>query len=133
MVAAGFQASKYRMRLPTSVLTEWYGRVRLPESNSSTRMCSMSSLPTELVKTAWYSLPFCAAWAVKLRVSEVAPLMFVKELPPSVLSCHCTVGVGVPYLREVPLNVVPLNPVVPAPEALPSGPDFEALFRWIQR
>ena len=46
-----------------------------------------------LVNTAWYSSPFCAAVAVKVYVVEVAPEMLVNDVPPLVLTCHCTVSV----------------------------------------
>src|SRR5215467_1306627 len=34
--------------------------------------------------------------AANVRVVEVAPGMSVNVTPPSVLTCHCTVGAGVP-------------------------------------
>src|SRR5450432_847050 len=54
------------------------------------------ALPTLLVNTARYWLPLSVACAVKLSVVEVAPAMLVNVAPPFVLSCHCTVGVGLP-------------------------------------
>ena len=53
------------------------------------------ALPATLVKTASYSLPSSAALVVKVSVVEVAPGISAKVAPPSVLTCHCTVGVGV--------------------------------------
>ena len=41
-------------------------------------------------------MPFCDVLAVKVSVVEVAPGRSVKVAPPSVLTCHCTVGVGEP-------------------------------------
>ena len=34
--------------------------------------------------------------AANVRVVEVAPGMSLNVVPPSVLTCHCTVGAGVP-------------------------------------
>jgi hypothetical protein len=44
---------------------------------------------------------------VKLSVVDVAPDMFVKLVPPFVLCCHCTVGVGVPLAAAVKVAVWP--------------------------
>jgi len=52
--------------------------------------------PPALVKTARYRLPFCEAAAVKVRVVEVAPDTLLQVEPLLVLTCHCTVGAGVP-------------------------------------
>ena len=60
--------------------------------------------PDGLVNTAWYWLPLSLSEAVPLRVPEVAPLMSEKLLPPSVDTCHWTVGVGVPEAAAVKLN-----------------------------
>ena len=47
------------------------------------------ALPALLVKTASYSLPFKeAVTPVSVSVVEVAPLIVMKDLPPSVLTCH---------------------------------------------
>jgi hypothetical protein len=40
-------------------------------------------------------------------VVEVAPLTLLNVAPPSVLTCHCTVGVGVPVAAAVKLVVAP--------------------------
>jgi len=61
----------------------------------------------ELVKTAWYRLPFWLSWAMKLSVVDVAPAMLVNVVPPLVLTCHCTVGVGLPDAAAVNVAVVP--------------------------
>ena len=63
--------------------------------------------PTLLVKTARYWLPFCAVVAVKASVVDVAPAMLVKLTPPSALTCHCTVGVGLPLAAAVNVAVEP--------------------------
>src|SRR5258708_22903532 len=62
-------------------------------------------LPTVLVNTARYWLPFCDAEAVKLSVVDVAPAMLVNVAPPFVLTCHCTVGVGFPLAAAVNVAV----------------------------
>ena len=41
------------------------------------------------------------AAAVKLYVVDVAERMLLKFAPPSVLTCHCTVGVGSPLAKAV--------------------------------
>ena len=66
------------------------------------------AVPTLLVKTAWYSSPFWAAVVVlRVRVVLVAPEMLLKVEPPSVLTCHCTVGVGLPLAAAVKVAVWP--------------------------
>src|SRR5438034_5003165 len=61
--------------------------------------------PAELVNTARYLFPFCDKVVVKLMVVEVAPEMLLKVTPPSVLTCHCTVGVGEPVAAAVKVAV----------------------------
>src|SRR5881628_1797480 len=63
--------------------------------------------PAELVNTARYLLPLCDKVVVKLRVVEVAPEALLKVTPPSVLTCHCTVGVGEPVAAAVKVAVWP--------------------------
>ena len=65
------------------------------------------ALPATLVKTASYSLPSSVALVVKVSVVAVAPVMSAKVTPPSVLTCHCTVGVGVPLAAAVKVTGVP--------------------------
>jgi hypothetical protein len=65
--------------------------------------------PALFVNTAWYLLPFMdAVTAVSASVDEVAPLMLANS-PPLALTCHCTVGVGLPVAAAV--NVA-LDPAV---------------------
>jgi hypothetical protein len=59
--------------------------------------------PQLLLNRARYCLPLSDALAVKVRLALVAPAMSVKVVPPSVLTCHCTVGVGLPLAAA--LNV----------------------------
>jgi len=63
--------------------------------------------PAELVNTARYWLPFCDKVVVKLRVVEVAPETLLNVVPPSMLTCHCTVGVGEPVAAAVKVAVWP--------------------------
>ena len=63
--------------------------------------------PPELVNTARYLFPFCDKVVVKLSVVEVAPERLLKVAPPSVLTCHCTVGVGEPVAAAVKVAVWP--------------------------
>src|SRR5712664_3671461 len=61
--------------------------------------------PTEFVNTARYWYPFWDKAVVKLRVVEVAPETLLNVTPPSVLTCHCTVGVGEPVAAAVKVAV----------------------------
>src|SRR5213594_3519011 len=63
--------------------------------------------PAELVNTARYLLPLCDKVVAKLSVVEVAPERLLKVTPPSVLTCHCTVGVGEPVAAAVKVAVSP--------------------------
>ena len=48
------------------------------------------------VNTARYWRPVCDGVGVIVRVVLVSPGISGKVAPPSVLTCHCTLGVGVP-------------------------------------
>src|SRR5262249_35782859 len=61
--------------------------------------------PAVLVKTARNSLPVWPVAAVKEEVVDVGAGMLLQEGPTLVLSCHCTVGVGVPLATAVKLAV----------------------------
>jgi hypothetical protein len=78
--------------------------------------------PHEFVKTPRYWFPFCPAVAVKLRVVEVAPGTLLKVAPPSVLTCHCTVGAGVPLAAAVNVAVWVAKTVRFAGLAVTAGP-----------
>jgi hypothetical protein len=66
------------------------------------------AVPLEFVNTARYWFPLCANAAAKLRVVEVPPEeTLLNVAPPSVLTCHCTVGVGEPVAAAVKLAVWP--------------------------
>ena len=64
--------------------------------------------PHVLVNTARYWFPFWPALVVKLSVVDVAPVMLLNVVPPLVLICHCTVGVGCPLAPAVNVAVSPL-------------------------
>jgi hypothetical protein len=65
------------------------------------------ALPDVLVNTARYWFPFWEAAAVKLSVVEVAALRLLNVAPPSLLTCHCAVGVGAPVAAAVKLTEFP--------------------------
>ena len=46
------------------------------------------AVPSELVKTARYLLPFSAVDARNVRVVDVSPFRLEKVVPPSMLTCH---------------------------------------------
>ena len=52
-------------------------------------------------------MPFCDASVVNDSVVLVAPATFWNVAPPSVLCCHCTVGVGLPFAAAVNVAVLP--------------------------
>ena len=64
--------------------------------------------PHVSVNTARYWFPFWPALVVKLNVVDVAPVMLLNVVPPLVLTCHCTVGVGCPLAPAVNVAVCPL-------------------------
>jgi hypothetical protein len=63
-------------------------------------------VPTPLVHTARYCLPLSFAEAVKVNEAFTAPLRSFHVFP-SVLTCHCTIGEGVPVAAEVKVTLVP--------------------------
>jgi hypothetical protein len=68
--------------------------------------------PAEFVKTAWYILPFCDALTDEtVSVVAVGPLMLLQEDPPSVLTCHWTVGVGSPLAAALNVALAPAQTV----------------------
>jgi len=87
--------------------------VTVPEVGGAVFTVSMAAvvvaIPAEFVNIARYRYPFCDEAVVKLRVVEVAPApeTLLKFAPPSVLTCHCTVGVGEPVAAAVKVAVWP--------------------------
>src|SRR4030095_9068346 len=59
--------------------------------------------PPLFVHTARYCLLLSAAVVVNDKVLAVAPVMLF-QLVPLVLSCHCTVGAGLPLAAELKLT-----------------------------
>jgi hypothetical protein len=72
----------------------------------------VGSLPHSVVKTARYWLPLCDETAVKLSVVPVSPERSLQFDPLLVLTCHWTVGVGVPLAAAVNVAVAPEQTVV---------------------
>ena len=80
---------------------------------------------TLLVNTARYWLPFCAAVTAGTdNVADVAPVTLLNVVPPLVLICHCTVGVGFPLAVAVKVAVAPAFTVVLAGLAVITGGEF---------
>ena len=67
------------------------------------------AVPAAFVNTARYWFPFCDEAVVKPRMVEVAPApeTLLKFAPPSVFTCHCTVGAGEPVAAAVKVAVWP--------------------------
>lgn len=77
-----------------------------PVSTMSTA-APLVTVPTELVKTASYSLPLSEEVVVMARVSDVAPGTGDQLVPPLVDTCHCTVGLGLPLAVAVKVAEAP--------------------------
>ncbi len=69
------------------------------------------AVPQTLVKTARYWCPSSVGAVVNEYVVEVAPPMLLNVTPPSVETCHCTVGLGLPEAAAVKLALVPVQVV----------------------
>lgn len=68
----------------------------------------VAGAPMPLLNTARYSLPFSSSVTLPMaRVAFVAFGISLNEFPPSVLTCHCTVGDGVPLASAVNITSVP--------------------------
>jgi len=83
-----------------------FGDAEMEKSSTVNVADVVVPVPTELVNTARYRLPFWAAVVVKLNVVEVAPAMLLNA-PLPMLTCHCTVGVGLPVAAAVKVAVDP--------------------------
>src|SRR5437879_12177415 len=87
--------------------------VTVPEGGGAAFTVSVAAVvvavPAELVNTARYRYPFWDEAVVKLRVVEVAPAPepLLKLAPPSVLTCHCTVGDAEPVAAAVKVGAGP--------------------------
>ena len=64
--------------------------------------------PLLLVHTARYCLLLSAIVVAKDKVLLVAPVIFV-QVVPLLLTCHCTVGDGVPFAAETKLAFAPAH------------------------
>jgi hypothetical protein len=51
--------------------------------------------------------PLCGNAAANVSVVEVAPATLLNVTPPSVLTCHWTVGAGFPLAAAVKFALVP--------------------------
>ena len=66
------------------------------------------------VHTARYRLLLSAVVGANDKVADVAPVTLAQVVPPFVLTCHCTVGDGVPLAAEVKLAFTPAHLVCEA-------------------
>ena len=65
-------------------------------------------LPDAFVNTAWYWLLVIGSVVIEsVSVVELAPATSLNDVPPFVLSCHCTVGAGLPLAAAVKLAACP--------------------------
>jgi hypothetical protein len=82
--------------------------VSVPPAFTVSVAALLVAVPAVFVNTAWYLLPLCAAvTAVNVSVPEVAPETLLKVVLPLGLTCHCTVGGGVPLAAAMKLAVLP--------------------------
>ena len=82
-----------------------FGEAEMEKSSTVKVAGVVVAVLTELVNTARYWLPLWAVVVAKLNVVEVALGMFVNA--PPMLTCHCTVGVGLPVAAAVKVAVDP--------------------------
>ena len=82
----------------------------LPVTEGAVQVLSVAACvvapPHELVKTARYRLPSSLACTTNVRVVLVAPEISVNG-PFITLTCHCTVGVGLPLAAAVNVTLLP--------------------------
>ena len=83
-----------------------------------------TALPQELVNTARKFLPLSLCAAVNVYVELVAPAMFVKVTPPSTLTCHCALGVGLPLAAAANETELPAHTVLFAGLAVTAGAEL---------
>ena len=94
------------------------------------------TVPAMFVHTARYCLLLSAVVVVNDNVPDVALLMLF-QVVPLVLSCHCTVGAGLPLAAEIKLAVKPAHlvcvdgcVVTAGATMLPSTPTVTTTF-WV--
>ena len=84
------------------------GRVMLTTGGPGTTVSVAAEvvvLMTVFVNTAWYWFPLCdSVTDGTISVADVAPVIFVNA-PPFMLTCHCTVGAGLPLAAAVKVAV----------------------------
>ena len=92
------------------------------------------TVPPLFVHTARYCLLLSAIAVAKDNVAFVAPVIFV-QVVPLVLTCHCTVGAGLPLAAELKLTFKPTHLVCEAgwvvtagDTMLPSAPTVTTTF-----
>ena len=79
--------------------------------------------PPGFVNTARYLKPFCPAVTLaSVKVVVVAPETLENVAPPSVETCHCTVGVGDPLAAAVNTAVCPAFTVESVGFVVTTGP-----------
>jgi hypothetical protein len=81
--------------------------VRLLDNTGTALTVSVAALeltvPPMFVHAARYCLLLSAIVVAKVKVLLVAPLILLQLEPPFVLTCHCTVGAGLPLAAELKL------------------------------
>ena len=92
--------------------------VRLLDSTGTGLTVNVAALEftvaPEFVHTARYCLLLSAVVVANDNVPDVAPVTLVHVVPPFVLTCHCTVGAGVPLAAELKLAFTPAQRVCEA-------------------
>jgi hypothetical protein len=91
---------------PTAKSPEWLLEIVTSAAVTVRVAAVVVAVPTEFVKTAWYLFPFCENAAVNVSVVEVALATLVNAAPLT-LTCHCTVGAGVPLAAAVKVTLLP--------------------------
>ena len=92
--------------LPQLLMTEMDGAAGMELTVNTTAL--EFTLPARLVHTARYCLLLSAVAVVNDNVPEVAPLILF-QFVPLVLSCHCTVGKGLPLAAELKITFSPAH------------------------
>lgn len=90
--------------LLTAMLAGW---VVTAAAKSTLRVAAvLVAVPTELVNTASYLVPFCAATVLATaRVGDVAPEIELNDVAPGASDCHCTVAAGLAEAAAVNVAV----------------------------
>ncbi len=106
-VAVGFpEAAAVNVALPGAITFVFAGCAVTAGAKSTVSVAALVvAVPCEFVNTARYSYPFCDAVALAIvSVPVVAPPSAVSLAhvePLLVDTCHCTVGVGMPFAEAV--------------------------------